>query len=259
MDEALTFAIYPHAEAASLPLFLRAVSDIHRLLQDVDYAVNRERGGRRWIVAELHSSAPTVTVRPLLSDPVTIDAIAVGIRIVTTGTFEPPRYFTEDALSDLKRMRRLFRGTDRVRRIVVSRDHAEPAVIEEDISEKADQILASGYRNLGSLEGTLDAINVHDASTFTMWDRVSLSPVRCFFPKTGVWVERVKSLLEKRVVVAGEIHYFRNGIPRSIANVQSIDDASQDDTLPTAYFGCIPDSEAARDPVAFLRERRGLE
>ena len=107
MPEGLTFTINPDAQAASVELFVKALGDISRLLRDVDYAVSRERSSRRWVIEQLHSSAPTVTVQPILGDPDTVFIIAEGIRSVTGGTSEPPQYFTEDALNDLRRMRRL--------------------------------------------------------------------------------------------------------------------------------------------------------
>lgn len=259
MPDGLTFAINPQTQAASIDLFLKALEDIRRLLRDVDYAIHRERTGRRWIISDLHSSSPTVSVRPLLGDEEMVGAIAAGIREITTGTDQPPQYFTEQVLGDLKRMRRLFVGKDRATSIVVSIDSQETATIRQDISQKADRILTSGYWNLGSLEGTLEAINVHGSPTFTIWDRVSRSPVRCSFPNESIWIERVKDLLKSRVLVKGRIRYFVNGVPRAITNVEDILDATPDPNLPKAEFGSIPDDVAAHDPVEFLRSIRGLE
>ncbi|GEM_PF-2283000 len=253
MAEGLTFTIQPDAESASLSLFRKSIEDIERLIRDVDYVITRDKSPRRWIISGLHASAPTVNIRPILGDTESVDAIARGIAIVTAGAIEPPRYFTEAALDDLRRMNRLFSGRDRARAIIVSLNATETATIREDIREKADKILAETYQNLGSIEGDLEAINLHGASTFTVWDRVSLAPVRCYFPKDHKWINRVKELLEKRVLVQGTIHYFRNGVPRAITKIEAIHDYTPDVSLPKAEFGSIPDRDAAHDPVAFLR------
>ena len=259
MADGLTFVIHPEAQAASIDLFLKALDNIRRLLRDVDYAIHRERSSRRWVISQLRASSPSITMQPLLGDRETIDAIAVGIQAVTIGTDQPPQYFTEQALEDLKRMRRLFVGRDRARSIVVSVDEEETATIRQDIFEKASKILTSGYWNLGSLEGTLEAINVHGSPTFTIWDRVSRAPVRCSFPNEPAWKQRVKDYLEKRVFVRGTIRYFVNGIPRAITSIVDVQDATPDPNLPKAEFGSIADKEAARDPVEFLRSIRGLK
>ena len=259
VPEGLTFEINPETQSASVDLFLRALGDINRLLRDVNYAIHGERSGRHWVISHLHTSSPTVTIEPLLGDQESVSTIAQGIRSVTLGTDQPPEYFTEQVLEDLRRMRRLFRGRDRARSIIVSVNDEQAATIREDISDKASRILTAGYSNLGSLEGRLEAISVHGAPTFTIWDRVSRVPVRCSFPNQSSWIENVKELLGNRVVVRGYIRYFLNGIPRTITNIADIYDATPDPNLPKADFGSIPDQEAAHDPVEFLHSIRGLE
>jgi len=223
----------------------------------VDYAMHQERGGRRWVITHLHASSPTITVNPLLADEETITTIATGIHTIMSGTEQPPQYFTEQALTDLIRMRRLFRGRDRALSIAVAVDDRESATIREDIHQKATRILAASYWNLGTIEGRLEAINLHRIPSFTIWDRVSRAPVRCSFPSDAEWKSRVKDHLERRVFVKGKVRYFVNGVPRSIAAIEDLWDATPDPTLPKAEFGSIPDKEAARDPVAFLRGIRG--
>ncbi len=258
MAKSLTFVINPDAPSASVDLFYKALEDIRRLLRGVDYAIHRERGGRRWVISELHASSPTLTVSPLFEDEEAVDTIATGIRTVTIGTDQPPPYFTEQVLNDLQRMRRLFRGRDRARSIELSVDSEQTAIISEDIHQQVSKILRAGYWNLGSLEGKLEAINLHGPPTFTVWDRVSRAPVTCAFPNETLWKDRVKDMLERRVYVQGRIRYFVNGIPRSISAIEDLQDATPDPTLPTARFGSIPDKEAARDPVKFLRDIRGV-
>ena len=258
MAKGLTFVINPENQSASVDLFFKALEDIRRVLRDVDYAIHRERSGRRWVISELHSSSPTLTVNTLLGDHETMCSVATGIRIVTSGTDEPPQYFTEQVLEDLKRMRRLFRGNDRAKSMTVSVDNEQVATIGETIHQQASRILVAGYWNLGSLEGKLEAINLHGTPMFTVWDRVSRAPVTCTFPNEPAWKERVKDLLERRVFVQGRIRFFQNGIPRSITAIADLQDATPDSNLPKADFGSILDKEAASDPVKFLQDiRRG--
>lgn len=253
----LTFIIRPDAESVSVRLFLKTIEDIDRVIRDVDYAVTKEKGTRRWIISGLRSSAPTITVRPALDNAEIVEAFVHGLRTITAGALEPPPYFTEQALDDLKRMRRLFTGRDRAKSLEFSSNGEKHAVIERDISEKADRILKGSYWNLGSLEGTLEAINLHGSPTFTIWDRISRLPVRCSFPRDVIWKERVKGLLEKRVLVIGRVNYFLNGKPRSVTNIERIEDMTPDSNLPRATFGSIPSPDIAKDPAEFLRMVRG--
>ena len=242
MQHELTFAIYPESELASVDLLLKSLEDIGRLLRDVDRAMYGPKSKHRWYVGKIQSSAPTITVRP---DPLganAVEAVGVGLRSITTGTDRPPPHFSEQVLINLRKMRRLFGGDNRARSIAVSVDGRQIAAIRRNIDEQVNRILTAGYQNLGSLEGTLEIINVHRAPSITIWERVSGSPVRCYIPREGTWIDRAKSLLEKRVLVAGHIHYFANGAPRSVLDVTDIEDATPDPGLPKAGFGSIPDA-----------------
>ncbi len=257
MSRGLTFAIYPaDGDSVSLNLFHKTIQDIRRLVYDVDYAISRESDTRRWVIVELRSSIPTVTLRPFRDVDKTIKTFVNGIRLVAIGSSEPPNYFTEQALEDLKKMRRLFTGRDRAKRIEFSHDGQDKTIIAEDIAGKVEIILGGGYSNLGSIDGTLEAVNLHGSPTFTIWDRVSKAPVRCYFPKEHGWKNQVKSLLEKRVLVSGKVNYFQNGLPRSITETREIEDATPDPTLPKATFGSIPNEEASRGSAEFLKRVR---
>ena len=259
MAQGLTFRINPDSEVASLDLFHRALGDINRLLLDANYAIRREKSVKSWVVSNLQSSAPTITIGSLLDDQEALEAVGLGIRAVAAGTDHPPTFFTEKELEDLKRMTRLFTGRDRARSITVSINGDEIAEIEQDISTKVDRILTSGYSNLGSLEGVMEAINLHGSPTFTIWERVSRAPVRCSFPNESVWKERVRELLERRVMVRGFVRYFANGFPRRVSAIADLQDATSEQGLSRASFGSITNSEAARDPVAFLNSVRRME
>jgi len=257
MADSLTFTIHPDAQSLSLGLFLKTIEDIRRLVRDVDYAVSRERMGRLWVVSELRSSTPTITIRPVVDGTEAVDAIINGLRIVVAEHgAEPPPHFSADVLDDLKRMRRLFAGRERARRIVFSSDGGEVATIDEGISAKVDRILRGTYSLLGSLEGMLDAINLHGRPSFTIWDRVSGSPVRCAFPKETAWVESVKELLQHRVLVAGQVNYFSNGVPRSVTRLRELRDMTPDLSLPQARFGSIPDLTGGKEPGDYLESLR---
>ena len=260
MADGLTFQIHPAGEIVSLDLFVRTLEDVRKLVIEVDYAVNRERSGKRWAVTQLHSSAPTFTIAPViagLEEP--MEAIVSGIGEIAGGTDHPPQNFSETALLHLQKMRRHFRGHEGARNISVSVNGHEPAWVTRETVEQTSKILNAGYWSLGSVEGRLESINFHNNPTFTIWDRVSRAPVRCTISREQTRKDMVKSLLEKRVLVEGKIRYFSNGFPRSISEIREISDKTPDPTLPRAEFGCIPDAEAASDPAKFLRKIRGYD
>ena len=258
MPDHLTFVINSADEFSSFDLLLKSLEDIKRLLRHVDYALYRRKPETEWIVHSIRSSAPTITLTPDRADKQAVGVIGEGLRLVTAGTDQPPQHFTEPVFEDLKKMRRLFRGKGKARSVSVLMDDEKTATIREDIAQLADRVLSSGYYNLGSLQGRLEAINVHRSPTATIWDRVSGSPVRWSFPREET--DRVKLLLEKLVLVTGNIRYFSNGAPRSISNVIAFEDATPVRQLEKAGFGSIPDRQVQEMGAAeWLRFVRGVE
>ena len=239
MRDSLTFTIHPTEETSSLDLLFKSLEDIRLLLRDVDHSIYGQRVSAEWKIRSIRSSAPTITLTPARADTAAVETVGEGIRLITLGTDQPPSHFTEPAIEKLKKMRRLFRGRDRADSISVSVNGEKVAGIESDIAQKADRILSGGYRSLGSLQGRLEAINIHNSSSATIWERVSGAPVRWKFPReeTG----RVKSLLDRSVLISGEILYFANGSPRSIADVARIEDVTSLQYSTRAGFGAIPD------------------
>ena len=239
MPEHLTFVINPADEFPSFNLLLNSLEDIKRLLRDVDYTLYGRKSDAEWIVHSIKSSAPTITLTPDRVDKQAVGVIGEGLRMVTEGADQPPQHFTEPVFEDLKRMRRWFRGRGKARSVSVLMDDEKTATIREDIAQLADRILSSGYHNLGSLQGKLEAINVHRSPTATIWDRLSGAPVRWVFPREEM--DQVKALLETPVLVTGDIRYFSNGAPRSISNVIAIEDSTLEQSVKNAGFGSIPD------------------
>lgn len=258
MADSLTFAIYPEAETLWLGTLLKTIEDVGKVVRDVDFAVTRERTGRPWAVTQLQSSIPTITIRPAVDGTEVVDAVAEGLQVLAgeEEPKEPPRHFSEDALDHLREMRSRFRGKYRASRIVFSTDEErEIATVREDIAEKVDRVLRGSYTMLGSLEGTLEAINIHPTPPkFTIWERVTGRPIRCSFPKE--WMDNVKTLLESRVLVVGQVTYFRNGMPRSMSRLSDLEDMTPDPSLPRARFGSVPGLTGGKDTVEYLRSMR---
>lgn len=241
MPDQLTFVIDPTDEFSSLDLLVKSLEDIKRLLRDVDYAVYG-RGSRyeqEWMVTNIKSSAPTITLAPKPERRQSVQIVGTGLKSISEGIDYPPEHFTETSLEDLKKMRRLFQGKGCARTVSVLMDDEFIASIDQNIEKQADRVLSGAYHNLGSLQGRLEAINVHSSPTATIWDRVSGSPVRWRFPREET--EAVKALLERLIAVTGNIRYFSNGKPRSISNVVAYHEVVRIRHPDVATFGSIPD------------------
>ena len=262
MAHNITFVLQPETDFASLGAVARSIEDIRRLMRHVDYAATRRKSGRLWQVGKIHSTAPMVTPVPPPGETDAIDIIAAGLNLVTeVGTKTPPGHFSEAALQHLSKMGRLFKGRERLNRVsvfvgdeVFGRNPV--ATIRSDIPKKVELILRSGYSETGFLEGTLEGINLHGPPMFTIWEQISGVPVRCAFPNDQEWKERIRDLLEKPVLIKGQVNYFGNGLPRSISRIEDVLDVSPDPSLPQAAYRSIPDMTGDMDTIEYQRWSR---
>jgi hypothetical protein len=264
MADSLTWELHPEADNFYLKSMIDSLAKIKKLVQDVDLAVTRERRGRPWIVTRLHSSIPTLTIAPAINGTETVAAVKEGVRILTAEEEPriPPIHFSEDALMDLMTMRTLFTGRKYRLRKIVLKDAPESdtpiATIQEDVKQKVERITRGSYAVLGSLEGTLEAANLRpDPPMFTVWERVTGRAVRCSFNEAQ-WLDTVSDFMKRRarVLVAGKITYFKNGMPRYISELREIRDMTPDESLPKGDFGSVPDLTGGKDSVEYLRSLR---
>ena len=263
-DGLLTITVTPVEGTASFDLLLKSLNDMKRVLQHVDETMFGPRSRHTWSVNRLSSSAPTITIEADPSATEVPEVIVDGFRAVNLGISEPPPYFSEPVLERLTELRRLFSASNGLESLALSvgtPNHEESSitVVDRDIVDKAKRILAADYHNLGSIEGTLEIINAH-APSVTVWERVSGAPVRCALPTGSDWIDLAKTLLTRNVLVAGDIRYFTNGIPRSISAVEVIEDAPKATGPMKATFGSLPDPEIARlGSAAWLKKIRGYD
>lgn len=260
MLDPLTFAIVADDGEVSLDALYRSVEDVRRLIHHVDGSVAQRgpRKQRRWYITGFHSSNPTIAVTPTSdgtdSGERAVRAVVNGIRWINEpAQVSPPRYFSERELEDLRRLRRL-RSTG-VTRIDFSYNGTAAAVITSKVEEQIDRILGAGDEELGSLEGVLDAINLHRTPTLTIWESITGLAVRCLFP--GRFEQTVRDLLRRRVRVSGLVKYFADGRPRSISQVSDIEDLTPISTINRAAFGSIPDLTGGLGSGRHLRVVRG--
>ncbi len=261
-DSLLTITVTPVEGTASFDLLLKSLSEMKRVLQRVDETMYGPRSGHKWSVNRLSSSAPTITIEADPSATEVPDVVVDGFRAVNSGVSEPPPHFSELVLEGLIGLGPLFSARNGLESLAVAigpaGENASPdTVFGPDIVDKAKRILAADYHNLGSIEGKLEIINAH-APSVTVWERVSGSPVRCALPAEPDWIEHVKSLLTHNVLVAGDIRYFTNGIPRSVSTVAVIEDAPKATGPMKATFGMLSDPEVRQlGSAAWLRKIRG--
>lgn len=256
MAESLVFELQPRGEALTFRGLIEATESINRILRDVDYTITGNKTAHQWLVTRLSNPTPSLTLQPILDEVGLVDLTARGLESITAdeAPTAPPEGWSEYALDDLRRTKRLFNGYYDMRAIVVKRNAQPIARIADDISRKVDRVYRGGYSLLGSLEGKLEAVNLHGKTpTTTIWERMSGRPVRVHLSQE--LKSKAKDLLEHRVLVSGRIKYFANGASRSIVDLKDIRDLDRPYRL-RAEFGSIPDITGDLTTEEFLEAMR---
>ncbi|HHV79053.1 MAG TPA: hypothetical protein GXX40_05505 [Firmicutes bacterium] len=97
-------------------------------------------------------------------------------------------------------------------------------------AKTADQILHAFWEDLGSVEGRLEMVTVHEKNQFNVYDELTGHCICCYFKPE--LLEKVKAGLKKRVSVSGLIRYAATGRLAQVV-AESIDVLSDDSKLPS--------------------------
>lgn len=202
-------------------VFVEAGNDLTGILQEVEAKLTTVSKSRiRWVVSELSKRSPaTVVLEGRATNgtvsPSTIQevagATASGLKALQEGAAWPP-HFTEEALEKAKRLGDLI--GDRVSELSV-RDGDAPVTVTRQVSVNVDELIAPRLRSLGTVEGRLEAINIHATTPYaTVYDMLNGHPVRAHFGRR--MLSQVTAVFGKRVAVFGDIQSRPTGERYSI-------------------------------------------
>ena len=220
---------------------LRAQTAFLDLLREVSRTVAATRDDPvQWVVAEVRPSSADYALVPvpvprIRVTPETIhrmsEAIPAGLAALTERG-ERPQYFTDRALEHTRTLSALLTKDFPVVRI--SNGHAR-AEISREVATHVSRVLEQPYViDMGTVEGRLEAVNVHDRDRriFVIFDELTAQRIECRFG-FRIPMDTIRQGIERRVAVTGEIRSRESGeIISVIAN--EIEVFPDPDDLPTA-------------------------
>lgn len=155
-----------------------------------------------------------------------VDAVVDGFVALEESAEERPAHFTDPALDAAVELARL---SDEVERLGIRNGHRQtPVTARTGVNAKT--LLAPLYRDFGTIEGTIEGINVHRNRYFRLYESLTGRGIRCDFG-TRIDVSELAPLVERRVAVRGVISYNREGQP-SIVRVEAVHPFPPDEELP---------------------------
>jgi hypothetical protein len=247
-------------ERIPLSTFVDSLKNFLNVLEDLDAAISHDpRGTTIWEVAVLEKRSPIVVgalPRPKrgatdISEVVEEQLIENASRLSFTG--ERTEYLSDAAL---KKIERLATKTKKIGPLAVFLNGTgqvqSQSLITEQTLENVRKLTRVKYSAYGSVVGSLDAISVHKGNEFRIWDEATNKAIRCVFNDEDL--EKVKTLLRRKVTVSGIIHANSAGIPVWIS-VEELE-STQQKMLPTIeeMSGLVEDFTAGQPLKEYLRE-----
>jgi hypothetical protein len=186
-----------------------------KLIREVGAEVAQTpRDAIKWIVASVRSGSPIIYALRPTAEPEevpprvlarAVDAITDGIAALAGDTAARPDFFTDEAL---ERARDLGREIgERVRGIKIYNgavDAGRGELTKRTVANVEAILAEDEYEALGTVEGRLEAINVHARRYFNVYEDLSGARIECQFG-SEIPAEEIGAAIGKRVSVYGTL------------------------------------------------------
>lgn len=218
---------------------IRAEDDFLSVIMEVSRGVTELRGEPfRWLLAHAATNGvirlrlravsqnedAVVTQLPDLAN-----AVITGFATIERNAVRPP-FFTDSAL---EKVRDLADLTPDIGLLRVVNGHVSTSVTSGS-SEHVQEILGTRYSSVGSIEGRLEGVNLHDRRSFYVYDSLDGRRIQCEFGTRVPIEDLAKALIRRaRVFVYGVVNYRSDGEIASV-HADEIFVIPPDDELPTA-------------------------
>jgi len=237
--------------------FLDAIEHSLSILRELDSSISLKRTGTlRWVIGGLSLASPaTVTLRgraPLEGrdlGPEVIRAYMDGlVQLETEGTAPP--YFSDDALEAASRLGRIRIGLGGQIQV---HGLGSTVTVTERISANVRELAAQAFTTVGSVEGTLEMVTLHEHRYFRVYDAIHGAGVPSYISQEQL--EDSRAGFGKRVSVSGHMRVNRKGDKLSL-RVESYNIFPSEEELPkpSDIRGLVPDLTNGRPSEDYLRE-----
>jgi hypothetical protein len=190
-----------------------------------------------WIVETVSKSSPLAVRLAPRARHRTGAGVAQGVMLrVVDGMrtvqdeAERPEFFTDRALKEARDLSKLTKAHGTTAQVGVVGQILD---VTPRLAQSVDRILEPVYRAYGSVEGRLEALNVHGRKYFAVYDDLTGDRIECAFGR-GLGLDAIIPAINRRVMVEGEISYRRAGDIASV-RAESIRIFRREHELPSAH------------------------
>ncbi len=230
------------------------------VLKELDSAISeRPRGALDWFVQDLSANgrlAAEIVALPKsgkyedMSQQVA-QQFVFGLDAVEREASVPP-YFSEDALGNVEKLAGQL-GKGGAIGFGAEISVQTKARITHRASINAGQAIKPKFSAIGSVTGTLEAINLHRTPRFNVYEAVTGAAVRCFFDRDH-HLELIKQALGQRVTAYGIIERNAKGDALRL-NMRGLDILAEDRELASIrdIYGMDPDFSGPQSTDEYIR------
>ncbi len=258
----VSFVIKGEKDSVSLRTFVSAVRNFFAILDDLDSAISGQPDGSLdWYVTGLsteQSLGVEAESRSRLEDKnyggqVAKAAVSAMDSLERRGASPP--YLSEQGMNTAKKLLRLI-GRNGAFGFQVS-DKSKTVEVTAKSSAAIDQLLPASHTSVGSVEGRLEMVSIHEKPRFIVYQAHTQKAVTCKFDPKAL-LDRIKEALGKKVRVSGLVHKNAKGEPVRV-DLEEIRILRSENELPTTkeIGGIDPDFTGNMTTEDFIKDIRG--
>jgi len=204
----LRFQLEGEPHGITVDAFVGAVTDWFKVLTDIDTAISGQSGGSlQWVVANLATGSLVLDAESRSKlpdrnyDTEVVRAAIAGLRRLEQEGLTPP-YLSPKGIRSARQLLKLI-GTQGIEGIRIS-NHTDSVELTAKAATSVSELLPVRYSLVGSVEGRLEGISIHEKEPRCIVYRDSTNQaVTCLFRRD--MLNEVKEGLGRRVVVIGVV------------------------------------------------------
>lgn len=196
--------------------FIAVASKLTELLKELEASVMGEKSVE-WRLADLQRGSARLAMSPHPPLPTgradafpVIGAVLEGLATVEETARRPP-HFTDQALRSAKSLVNAARAGPNALAVFGEAQGVQRQVaLSSDLVAHVDELIGTASIAVGSLEGTLEAVTIHDTVAFSIYDAITNRRVECKCDREILDLA-ITRYFGKRVSVAGLVSYNVHG------------------------------------------------
>lgn len=212
--------------------FIAVASKLTVLLKEIEASV-ADGQDVEWRIADLRVGSASLAMTPHLQSPTTrADADAVigivlpGLAAVEDTPHRPP-HFTDQALRSARSLVKVAKDESNALSIFgQANGESRQVPLSNRLVAHVDHLIGTASVAVGSLEGMLEAVTIHNIVAFSIYDNITNRRVECKCDRETLDLA-ITRFFGKRVSVSGIVSYNVQGDPTAIKvdDVQALGNA----------------------------------